>query len=120
VVAQARFLDLDATLSRLQQADTDLYPFIFRQSWGQLSPAAQRVLIYIGQTVVTTVSWEELASVGITADERELTEAIDQLSAYSLLDVSSVAGQTRYGIHQLTRQFVNSDLPEMWREQGLL
>ncbi len=120
VVAQARFLDLDAALGRLQQAGTDLYPFIFRQSWGGLSPSAQRVLIYIGKTVVTTVSWEELVSVGIAADEGDLLEAIDQLVAYSLLDASSVAGQTRYGIHQLTHQFINSDLPETWREQGLL
>ena len=120
VVAQARFLDLDLILRQLRGAGTNLYPFIFRQSWGQLSPAAQRVLIYIGKTVVTTVSWEELAGVGVAASEEELMAAIDQLVAYSLLDVSSAAGQTRYGVHQLTRQFVNSDLPRMWGEQGVL
>ncbi len=120
VVAQAKFLDLDLVLRQLRQASSNLYPFIFRQSWEQISPAAQRVLIYIGRTVVTTVSWEELTSVGIAENEEELMEAIDQLVAYSLLDISFAASQTRYGIHQLTRQFVNSDLPEMWREQGLL
>lgn len=120
VVAQARFLDLDLILKRLRQASGDLYPFIFRQSWEQLSPAAQRVLIYIGRTVVTTVSWEELASVYAAESEEELGEAIDQLIAYSLLEASFVAGQARYGIHPLTRHFVNSGLPEMWRKQRLL
>jgi hypothetical protein len=120
VVAQARFLDLSLVLKRLRQAGTNLYPFIFRQSWEQLAQTAQRVLIYIGRTVVTTASWEELSSVDIVDDEEELIEAIDQLVAYSLLDVSSAADQIRYGVHQLTRQFVTSDLPSMWREQGLL
>jgi len=119
VVAQARFLDLDLILKRLRQAGSNLYSFIFYQSWRNLSPSAQRVLIYIGRTVTTTVSWEELASVNIARDEETLMEAIDQLVAYSLLDISSTTGQARYGIHQLTRQFVNSDLPEIWRKQGL-
>lgn len=120
VVAQAGFLDLDLILRRLRQAGGDLYPFIFRQSWEQLLPAAQRLLIYIGRTVVTTVSWEELASVGIAKNEGALTEAVDQLVAFSLLDVSFAARQPRYGVHQLTRHFVNSDLPQIWRQQGLL
>ena len=120
VVAQARFLDLNLRLRQLRQAGGDLYPFIFRQSWEQLSPAAQRALIYIGRTVVTTVSWEELDSVDVAENEGALVEAVDQLVAFSLLDVSFVAGKPRYGIHQLTRHFVNSELPQIWRQQGLL
>lgn len=119
VVAQARFLDLQLVLRQLRQAGTELYLYIFRQSWEQLSKTAQRILIYIGRTVVTTASWEELSSVGIADDEEELIGAIDQLVGYSLINVSS-ADQIRYGVHQLTRQFVNSDLPTIWREQGLL
>jgi hypothetical protein len=68
---------------------------------------------------MTTVSWEELASVGIAEDEEQLLAAIDQLVAYSLLDVASAAEQQRSGIHQLTRQFVNGELPKLWQEQGL-
>lgn len=120
VVAQAGFLNLDLIIKRLQQASSNLYPYIFRESWQQLSGAAQRVLIYIGRTAVTHVSWEELAHVGITDNEENLIEAVGQLVAYSLLDVISTGGQMRYGIHQLTRQFVNSDLPQMWQQQGLL
>jgi transcriptional regulator with XRE-family HTH domain len=120
VLAQARFLDLGLVLKQLRQASGNLYTYIFRRSWQQLAAPAQRVLIYIGTTVTTTVSWEELASVGIAENEEQLLAAIDQLAAYSLLDVAFAAEQQRYGIHQLTRQFVNSELPKLWQEQGLL
>ena len=122
VVAQARFLDLDIILRRLSNAGSKLYPFIFRQSWEQLSLVAQKILIYIGRTVVTTIGWEELATVGmeIAESEEQLLASLDKLVVYSLLEVSISANQVRYGTHQLTRQFVNSELPELWREQGLL
>jgi len=120
IVAQARFLDLDLVLKQLRQASGNLYTYIFRRSWEQLTASAQRLLIYIGRTVMTTVSWEELASVGIAEDEGQLLAAIDQLVAYSLLDVTAAGEQKRYGIHQLTRQFVNGELPKLWQEQGLL
>lgn len=122
VVAQARFLDLDVILRRLSNAGSKLYSFIYRQSWEQLSLVAQKILIYIGRTVVTTIGWEELAAVGIeiTDSEEQLLASLDELVASSLLEVSLAANQVRYGTHQLTRQFVNSELPELWREQGLL
>lgn len=122
VIAQTRFLDLDVVLRRLRNTGSRLYSFIYRQSWEQLSPIAQRVLIYIGQTVVTTVGWEELATVGIEIAENEgkFLESIDELVAYSLLEISSVGNQVRYGIHQLTRQFVTSELPQIWKAQGLI
>jgi LuxR family glucitol operon transcriptional activator len=120
VVGQAKFLDLEPVLSGLQQAGSEIYPFIFRQSWEQLSPAAQRALIYIGRTVVTSVGWEELANVGIAQNQMALKQAVDELVDYSLLDVSFPTGEPRYSVHQLTRRFVNSDLPELWEEQGLM
>ena len=87
---------------------------IFHQSWKHLSSTARLLLIYIGRTVATTVSWEELAGIGIAKHEHELQAAIYQLVNYSLLDVYTTTGQIRYGIHQLTRQFINSDLPTLW------
>jgi len=122
VVAQARFLDLDVVLRRLRNAGSKLYSFIYRQIWEQLSPIAQKLLIYIGRTVVTTIGWEELATVGIEIadNEDQLLASVDELVAYALLEVSTVVHQVRYSTHQLTRQFVNSELPVLWREQGLL
>ncbi len=108
----------------LRQVRSDLYRFIFEQSWRQLSPEAQQLLIYIGRTVVTTVSWEELEALGIASSDEALLAALMQLVAYSLLEVShhvgrpGQVGHTRYGMHQLTRQFVMSDLPGSWRGFG--
>jgi hypothetical protein len=120
VVAQARFFDVRLVLDQLRQRGAKLYTYIYRRAWEQLSPATQRALIYIGQTVVTTVSWSELRAVEIAEGDEELMAAIDQLIAYSLLNVIPTDGTLRYGIHQLTRQFVTSGLPELWQEQGLL
>jgi transcriptional regulator with XRE-family HTH domain len=118
VVAQARSLDIDLVLRHLKRAENKLYSFLFRQSWQLLSLPAQLILIYIGRTVPTTVSWEELAGVKeITHHEEELLRALHQLVTYSLLDVYPLPSQLRYGIHQLTRQFVQTDLPLMWQEQ---
>lgn len=115
VVAQSTFLDLDVVLRRLRQAGSNLYPFIFRQSWEHLSSTAQHVLVYIGRTVMTTVGWDELLDAEIAESETELITAVDQLVTTSLLDVyPSPRTRHRYGMHQLTRQFVNSELPEAW------
>ena len=119
VVAQTRSLGVDIVLRHLKQTGNKLYSFIFRQSWRLLTLPAQLVLIYIGRTVPATVSWEELAGVNeITNDEEELLTALHELIHYSLLDVYPLLGQVRYGIHQLTRQFVQTDLPLMWQEQA--
>ncbi len=118
--SQARLLGLDRALAQIQHAGNQLYSFLFRQSWGQLSPTAQRVLIYIGQTTVSDIGWEELLEAGLAPDEQALTKAVDQLVISSLLDIHSNGSEISYTLHQLTRQFVASDLPAIWREQGLL
>ena len=118
VVAQTRSLDIDLVLRHLKQAGNRLYLFIFRKSWQLLSFSAQLILIYIGRTVPTTVSWEELAGVNqIANNEEELLTALQELIHSSLLDIYPLPGQIRYGIHQLTRHFVQTDLPLMWQEQ---
>jgi TIR domain/NB-ARC domain len=120
VVAQARSLNLDLVLKQMQNADSEgLYTYIFRRSWEYLSPVAQRILYYIGKTAIAAVDWEELSNVGIAENEDILIRGINQLADYSLLEVSSLAGEKYYNIHQLTRQFVNGELPKLWPEQGL-
>jgi hypothetical protein len=118
VVTLTAFSDVDAVLRQLQNAGNNLYPFLFRQIWDHLSLPAQLLLIYIGRTVITTVSWEELAGIEVVEAEQDLFAAISQLVSASVLDLYPAIGSTRprYGIHQLTRHFINSDLPELWRE----
>jgi transcriptional regulator with XRE-family HTH domain len=119
ITAQSKYLELDLILSQLRRAGSHLFPFIFQQSWNQLSETSQIVLIYIGRTVFDTVGVDELALAELAPNENDLIEAIHQLNAYSLLNASYDNQQMRYGIHQLTRQFVVSDLPQIWKEQGL-
>lgn len=120
IVGQASALPLDVVLENLRQAKGEsLYRFIYLESWGLLSIEAQKLLIYMG-TVVTTCAYHELASVDIAGDEETLQEVIKETTRLSLLNPIQVADQMRYGVHQLTRHFVNSELPAIWKEQGLL
>lgn len=119
-IAQARYMDLNHILRQMRAANNNLYFFIFRESWGQLSMTAQNILVYIGKTAVETVGLQELSDLGIADDEAELGVSLEQLINFSLLNASHSMGQTRYGIHQLTRQFIMRDLPIIWKEQGLL
>lgn len=119
VVGQVSKLPLNVVLDNLRKARGDIYHFIYLESWTLLSLEAQKLLIYMG-TVATTCAYEELASVGIADDEDKLQDAIKEAIRLSLLNTAETVRQKRYGIHPLTRHFVNSDLPEIWREQGLL
>lgn len=116
VVGQVSVLDLGRVLERLRQAKGDIYRFIFYETWKLLSEAAQKLLLYM-KTVATSVVWQELASVRIAEDANTLDDAISELVRLSLLNVEEVEQQKRYSIHQLTRHFVTSDLPEIWRQR---
>ncbi len=118
IVAQTQFLDLNTIVKQLERAGGDLYPFIFYQSWNRLSSVARNLLVYIGRTVATDASWDEL--LGVTETESNLIDAIEQLTTYSLLDTAFATGYARYSIHQLTRQFITNDLPQLWSQQRLL
>jgi hypothetical protein len=55
VAAQSKYLELDLILAQLRKAGSRLFPFIFQQSWSQLSQTAQVVLIYIGRFSIQSV-----------------------------------------------------------------
>lgn len=119
VVGQASLLPLETVLDNLRHAkEALLYQFIYLESWKLLSPEAHKLLIYMG-TVLTDCSYRELASVGIAEGQEGVQGAIKELIGMSLLNPIAVAGQMRYAIHPLTRHFVNSKLPEAWKEEGL-
>lgn len=70
--------------------------------------------------VVTKYAYAELVSVAIAEDKEKLYAAISETIQASLLNVLEVSDQKHYDIHLLTNHFVYSDLPEIWRAQGLL
>ncbi len=121
VVGQIRVLDLPLVLRQLKTGSGDLYRFIFYESWKMLSDNAQILLRYIA-TSPNSISWGELEEVGmeyIGIGPQKLSQALTDLGSLSLIEVERSLSK-RYSTHPLTRQFVNNDLPVIWKEEGLI
>jgi len=116
IVGQAANFGLDFALENVQNMKDDFYRFIYWDSWQKLSLTAQQVLIYLGESP-TSVSMEELAYGPFDVETDELMLAIEPLINLSLINVMQVGSRRRYSIHEMTRHFVNSDLPDLWRQQ---
>ncbi len=119
IAGQTSSLPLSVILNNVQDAKGDIYRFIYLETWNLLSLEAQRLLIYMG-TVVTTCAYEELATIGVADSDEKLQEAIKEVVRFSLLNTNEGLLKKRYSIHQLTRNFLKADLPDIWKEQGLL
>lgn len=100
-------LNLDAALDLLRgNRDADLQRFIFQEARRELTAndeTALRALSFFAPSA-TFEAWADVAKLSRT----ELETTIDRLSALSLIDV--VAGEERYNLHPLTRNFVKSEL----------
>jgi len=86
--------------------DPDLQKFIFQQARRELTvndEAALRALSLFTPSAAFD-SWAEVA----TLSRNALETTIDRLSALSLVDV--LAGEERYALHPLTRNFVRDEL----------
>jgi tetratricopeptide (TPR) repeat protein len=112
-------LSFDAALSMLRGSrDADLQQFIFQEARLELTTndgAALRALSFFAPSA-TFEAWVEVAKLSRT----ELETTIDRLSALSLIDV--LAGEERYALHPLTRNFVRSELlvnEDLARETGM-
>lgn len=118
IVGQISNFGLDETLNNIKSREdkvhgiSDLYRFIYWDSWQSLSSTAQRILIHIG-IQSAPVSFRILKHAFRTEND-ELMSAIAQLIARSLIISTNLKGEHRYGIHDLTRQFIHSDLPVLY------
>jgi tetratricopeptide (TPR) repeat protein len=86
--------------------DADLQKFIFQEARRELitnDEAALRALSFFAPSA-TFEAWLGVAKLSRT----ELETTIDRLSALSLVDV--LAGEERYALHPLTRNFVRDEL----------
>ncbi|MEJ2207441.1 MAG: NB-ARC domain-containing protein [Anaerolineae bacterium] len=111
VVGQAIGRPLDLVLDHLAGARGDtgqLYRFVYQASWDLLSPPARRLLLTMPHLSVRGGPWQAVAAIS-DLDEEALARAVDELVRLSLLEVSD-GPERRYSIHQLTRNFVLSDL----------
>jgi NB-ARC domain-containing protein len=98
--------------------DPDLQKFIFQQARRELTAndeAALRALSLFTPSA-TFDSWAEVG----TLSRNALETTIDRLSALSLVDV--LAGEERYALHPLTRNFVRDELlaePNVAQDTGM-
>ncbi len=100
-------LNFDAALALFRgNRDPDLQTFIFQQARAELTTndeAALRALSFFAPSA-TFEAWTEVSGLSRTA----LETTIDRLSALSLVDL--LAGEDRYALHPLTRDFVHDQL----------
>lgn len=100
-------LTFDGALTMLRgHRDPDLQKFVFQEARRELTTNDQTALRALSFFVPSAAfeAWMEVA--GLSRNALETT--IDRLSALSLVDV--LAGEERYALHPLTRNFVRDDL----------
>jgi len=100
-------LNFDAAIEMLRgNRGADLQRFIFQEARRELTTndeTALRALSFFAPSA-TFEAWAEVAKLSRTA----LETTIDRLSSLSLIDV--LAGEERYTLHPLTRNFVRDEL----------
>jgi hypothetical protein len=129
VVGLCEALSIESVLARLLKAKLDmqsaggsLYTFIYLDAWHRLGELAKQLLIYVGKTTQDTLGELEVNAIfsEMGHDEDDIRSALAQLVHYCLLDPNSElrASKKRYGMHALTRAFVTTELPELWRKHN--
>jgi hypothetical protein len=112
-------LTFDGTLTLLRgNRAPDLQKFIFREARQELTANDQTALSALSFFVpsATFEAWMRVAELSRNA----LETTIDRLSMLSLVDV--LAGEERYGLHPLTRDFVRDELlanAQIARQMGM-
>lgn len=112
-------LDIHVVLSKLITAinEQELYRFIYFDLWHTLSESGQITLVSMpgfGSSVSAEMLYQVCKVSGVRRDEFE--KALVELRSKSLVDrhYYSEVGESRYSIHPLTRNFVLSDLPDLF------
>ena len=116
IVGQAANFGLDFALENVKNIKDDFYRFIYWDSWQKLSRTAQRILIHLGRKPAS-ISLKDLRYIFPDTGE-DFIEATEELINLSLINVIQVEGEKRYSIHEMTRHFINTDLPDLWGRQN--
>lgn len=107
VVGQISVLPLSQVLANLRQARGQkieaLYTYIYWQAWQMLQPASQQTLLVMPLTQEATL--EQLLTIS-QLELDALSQALEQLVALSLVQVSGDLEARRYTIHRLTETFL--------------
>lgn len=112
LVGLCRTRQLPDILSDLQtghSAGETLYDKIFWQAWHSLSESAKIILTIMPLAPEAGMTPDQLLTSSNLSKEA-LWPAINELAARSLLDVQGSVWERRYGIHYLTKTFVESQI----------
>lgn len=117
VAAQMLRWPLETLLDDMRQvrrrAPESLYSYIYRRTWLALDQPAKELLLSLIHISPDgeTLSWLELMS-DLPPDE--IDAALEQLQAYSLLEVSGPSDEPLFRMHRLTLSFLQTDLLADW------
>jgi len=117
VIGQISVLPLMHVLDNLKLARgktvAELYTYIYWQAWQLLSNAGRQTLLVM--PLAQNGSFDQLLQIS-ELDIAELTQAIEELTRLSLLNVKGSLDTRRYKIHRLTETFL---LTEVTKWQAL-
>lgn len=96
-----------------RRASESLYTYIYRRAWLDLADAARAMLLSLLHISPEgeDLEWLQLMT-ALPPDEFD--DALDQLLAYSLLDVAGPAAAPRYRMHRLTITFLQTEILSRW------
>ena len=113
VIGQLRATSLPHVLENLVaqrgQGITDMYDRIYQRTWDMLTESAQNVLMpmqFVPEEGETADYLQKVSAL----DDRAFWQAIQILSQRSLLEVRGTLHERRYGIHRLTRTFLQKHI----------
>ena len=109
LIGQMHTLSLSRVVDDLRQAHgrkvEDLYSFIYWRSWQLLSDAARRVLAIMPLVAESGGGLDQIAAL-CELDDEEMMAGLEQLVAFSLVNVRGTLEARRYSIHRLTETFL--------------
>jgi hypothetical protein len=115
ILGQIHVLPLAHVLESLKQAQgrkiTELYSYIYRQSWQALSQVGRQVLLALPLASPRGSTIEHL--LGISGLTRvDLAQGLEELVAFSLVEVGGDMSRRRYSIHRLTETFLLTEVAQ--------
>ncbi len=113
VLGQIHILSLEQVLENLKLAQgqkiTDLYTHIYWQSWKALGDAGRQALLSLPLASSRGSNIEHLLAVS-GLGVADLSQALDELTACSLVEVGGGLNERRYSIHRLTETFLMTEV----------
>jgi hypothetical protein len=115
VLGQVHALPLAQILENLRRARsrkiTELYTYIYWQSWRALSDAGRQALLALPVASPRGSTPDHLAAVS-GLERGELSQALEELIAFSLVEVGGDLEHRRYSIHRLTETFLLTEVTQ--------